>query len=100
MSGDDYRSFFDRAMADMAVRLPIPTHQPLRIFGLLEARLMASDVMILAGLNERLWPREPETDPWLNRPERERLGLPTLERGSVSPLMISCNAPLPPRPGS
>ena len=94
MSGDDYRSFFDRAMADMAVRLPIPTHQPLRIFGLLEARLMASDVMILAGLNERLWPREPETDPWLNRPERERLGLPTPERriGLTAHDFVQCAA--------
>jgi ATP-dependent helicase/nuclease subunit B len=80
MPGEDYRAFFDRAMADMAVRQPVPADQPLRILGLLEARLVASDVMILAGLNERLWPREPETDPWLNRPERERLGLPTPER--------------------
>ena len=80
MTGEDYRAFFDRAVADMAVRIPIPIDQPLRIFGLLEARLIAGDVMILAGLNERLWPREPDADPWLNRPERERLGLPTPER--------------------
>jgi ATP-dependent helicase/nuclease subunit B len=80
MRGEDYRAFFDRALADIAVRIPVPIDQPLRIFGLLEARLMASDVMILAGLNERLWPREPDADPWLNRPERERLGLQTPER--------------------
>jgi ATP-dependent helicase/nuclease subunit B len=94
MSGDDYRSFFERAMADMAVRLPVPADQPLRIFGLLEARLMASDVMILAGLNERLWPREPDTDPWLNRPERERLGLPTPERriGLTAHDFVQCAA--------
>ncbi len=94
MSGDDYRSFFERAMADMAVRLPVPADQPLRIFGLLEARLMASDVMILAGLNERLWPREPDTDPWLNRPDRERLGLPTPERriGLTAHDFVQCAA--------
>jgi ATP-dependent helicase/nuclease subunit B len=94
MRGEDYRAFFDRAMADMAVRLPVSADQPLRIFGLLEARLMASDVMILAGLNERLWPREPETDPWLNRPERERLGLPTPERriGLTAHDFVQCAA--------
>ena len=80
MSGEDYRAFFDRAVGDMAVRIPVAIDQPLRIFGLLEARLLASDVMILAGLNERLWPREPDADPWLTRPERERLGLQTPER--------------------
>ena len=80
MSGEDYRAFLDRAVGDMAVRIPVAIDQPLRIFGLLEARLVASDVMILAGLNERLWPREPDADPWLTRPERERLGLQTPER--------------------
>jgi ATP-dependent helicase/nuclease subunit B len=80
MTGEDYRAFFDRAVGDMGVPIPVPMDQRLRIYGLLEARLIAGDVMILAGLNERLWPREPDADPWLNRPERERLGLPTPER--------------------
>ena len=31
---------------------------------------------VLGGLNEGTWPAEAATDPWLNRPMREALGLP------------------------
>ena len=55
---------------------------------------MTSDVMILAGLNERLWPREPDADPWLNRPERLQLGLQTPERriGLAAHDFVQCAA--------
>ena len=48
--------------------------------GTLEARLMPSDVIILGGLNEGIWPAQADPGPWLNRTMREKLGLPQPER--------------------
>ena len=54
------------------------------IWGLLEARLQSADVMVLGGLVETVWPPAPEPGPWLSRPMRATVGLPTpeLEIGS------------------
>ncbi len=49
--------------------------QSLSILGLLEARLIRADVMVLAGLNEGVWPGAPDSGPWINRPMRETLGM-------------------------
>lgn len=51
------------------------------ILGLLEARLLAPDVVILGGLNEGTWPHQPDTGPWLNRPMRGALNMEQPERG-------------------
>ncbi|MCS6626250.1 double-strand break repair protein AddB [Roseibacterium beibuensis] len=56
-------------------------NQPrLRILGAIEARLVRADRMILAGLEEGVWPNAAPTDPFLSRPMRESLGLPPPER--------------------
>ena len=56
-------------------------NQPrLRILGAIEARLVRADRMILAGLEEGVWPNAAPTDPFLSRPMREKLGLPPPER--------------------
>jgi ATP-dependent helicase/nuclease subunit B len=52
----------------------------LSILGLLEARLMGPDTIILGGLNEGIWPRQPDAGPWLNRPMRELFEMPQPER--------------------
>jgi ATP-dependent helicase/nuclease subunit B len=49
------------------------------IWGLLEARLQRRDLMILAGLNEGVWPAPPGEDPFLSRVMRDKLGLPSLD---------------------
>ena len=49
--------------------------QSLSILGLLEARLIRADVMVLAGLNEGVWPGAPDSGPWINRPMRETLAM-------------------------
>lgn len=51
------------------------------ILGLLEARLLAPDVLILGGLNEGSWPNQPDPGPWLNRPMRDALNMEQPERG-------------------
>ncbi len=57
-----------------------PAHPRLFIWGPLEARLQQPDIVILGSLNEGMWPRQPESGPWLSRPLRESLGLPPPER--------------------
>lgn len=51
------------------------THPKLAILGPLEARLLHFDKFILAGLDEGVWPQKPQTDPFLSRPMRDKLGL-------------------------
>ncbi len=50
-------------------------HPRLAIWGPLEARLQTADRMILAGLNENVWPDRPPADAFLPRRFRARLGL-------------------------
>lgn len=52
----------------------------LRILGAIEARLVRADRMILAGLEEGVWPNAAPVDPFLSRPMRETMGLPPPER--------------------
>jgi ATP-dependent helicase/nuclease subunit B len=50
------------------------------IWGELEARLMSPDLMILAGLNEDIWPPVADPGPWLSRSMRIAVGLEPPER--------------------
>ena len=59
----------------LPVRSPQHTPTRLAILGLLEARLIRADVMVLAGLNEGAWPGPADSGPWLNRPMRDILGM-------------------------
>ena len=52
----------------------------LSILGLLEARLVHPQAVILGGLNEGTWPRLPDPGPWLNRPMRDTFGMQQPER--------------------
>ena len=67
-------------LADETVRTGGATHPSLRILGAIEARLVRADRMILAGLEEGVWPGPAPTDPFLSRPMRKTLGLPPPER--------------------
>lgn len=54
-------------------------HPRVFIWGPLEARLQSADVLILGGLAETVWPPAPEPGPWLSRPMRKTIGLPSPE---------------------
>ncbi|HEX3406025.1 MAG TPA: double-strand break repair protein AddB, partial [Caulobacteraceae bacterium] len=56
------------------------THPRLRILGAIEARLVRADLVVLAGLEEGVWPQGAPVDPFLSRPMRHQLGLPPPER--------------------
>ncbi|HSE76721.1 MAG TPA: double-strand break repair protein AddB [Alphaproteobacteria bacterium] len=78
--GAVYPAFFLAALGGRVVRPRFGRHPRLAILGLLEARLIKADLMILGGLNEGTWPPEPVLDPWLSRPMRKAFGLPGPER--------------------
>jgi ATP-dependent helicase/nuclease subunit B len=76
----DYAEFFAAVLAGRVVRRPPRLESRVRIFGLLEARLTASDRVVLGGLVEGQWPPETRSDAWLSRPMRHDLGLDLPER--------------------
>ncbi len=76
----EYPDIFTRLIAGGIVRRRVPAHPRISILGPLEARLQCADVVILAGLNESVWPRDAAIDPFLSRPMRRELGLPSPER--------------------
>lgn len=75
-----YPDVFDALLAGVTVRPRMDAHPRLSILGPLEARLISADHVILGGLNEGVWPSEAASDPFLSRPMRRALGLPSPER--------------------
>ena len=80
VSPQDLADLVRELLADAVVRTAGATHPSLRILGAIEARLVRADRMILAGLEEGVWPQPAPTDPFLSRPMRAALGLPPPER--------------------
>jgi len=75
-----YAFFFASVAREAKLRGPRNAHPRLKIFGLLEARLMDADLMLLGGLDETVWPPQARADAFLNRPMRAALGLTPPER--------------------
>ena len=55
-------------------------HPRIAIWGTIEARVQGADLVILAGLNDGIWPQLPPPDPWLSRQMRLKTGLLLPER--------------------
>ncbi len=79
-SAREVADILGQAIRQAKVRTGGNTHPRLLILGAIEARLVKADRLILAGLEEGVWPQSPPLDPFLSRPMRQRLGLPTPER--------------------
>lgn len=77
---ESYGLFLARTTAETTLRRVRRTHPRLKIFGLLEARLMPADLILLGGLDETIWPPQATSDAFLNRPMRRALGLTPPER--------------------
>jgi len=69
-----------KALMEGRVVRPRGSHPRLAILGPLEARLLSFDHTIVGGLDEGVWPALPKADPFLSRPMREALGLPSAEQ--------------------
>ncbi|HLH87743.1 MAG TPA: double-strand break repair protein AddB [Xanthobacteraceae bacterium] len=75
-----YGETLEAVMAGRVVRRPGAPDARVHIYGPLEARLTQADCVVIGGLVEGVWPPEPRSDPWLNRPMRLQLGLDLPER--------------------
>jgi len=79
VGADDAVPLLRQLLDERAVRPPYGGHPRISIWGLLEARLQRTDLMVLGGLNEGVWPALAAPDPWLAPKVRTELGLPGLE---------------------
>ncbi|MBI1259483.1 MAG: double-strand break repair protein AddB [Chloroflexi bacterium] len=80
LGAEDYAAIIEQLMRTINIRPLYGTHPRLLVLGQLEARMIQTDVMILAGLNEKGWPPDPGNDPWMSRPMRADFGLPSPDR--------------------
>ncbi len=76
----DFADLIGGLLNETSIRAAGETHPRIRILGALEARLIRSDRLVLAGLEDGVWPQGAPVDPFLSRPMRERLGVPAPER--------------------
>ncbi len=79
-SAVEYARIQNAFLSDEAAREPVRVHPRVAIFGPLEARMQHADRVILAGLDEGVWPELRDLDPWFSRPMRRAAGLPDAER--------------------
>lgn len=75
----EYPDLYRSLLVGQNVRPRVPVHPRLHIWGPFEARLQQPDVVVLGSLNEGTWPEATDPGPWLNRPMRQALGLPSPE---------------------
>ncbi len=72
-------------------------HPRVEILGLLEARLLSFDRLVLGALDEGVWPLATDPGPWMSRPMRAAFGLPEPEarigRVCMDFLLFACAAP-------
>lgn len=75
-----YRDLFSALVNKGEVRDAVQGHPNIMIWGTLEARVQGAELVILGGLNDGIWPKLPEPDPWLNRSMRKKAALLLPER--------------------
>jgi ATP-dependent helicase/nuclease subunit B len=75
-----YADLVQSMLNGASVRATEAAHPGIAIWGTLEARVQGADLVILAGLNEGVWPETPPPDPWLSRQMRQKAGLLLPER--------------------
>ncbi|MBY9067703.1 double-strand break repair protein AddB [Hyphomonas sp. WL0036] len=75
MTPQAFADLVDAEASKLPVQTSEPEHPRLSIWGPLEARLQSADTVILAGLNEDVWPEKPPADAFLPRRFRAPLGL-------------------------
>ena len=80
LGAHEVASAFEALLSGEAVRRPPTGHPRVAILGLIEARLLSFDTLVMGGLNEGSWPRQTTTDAFLSRPMRTALGLDPPER--------------------
>lgn len=77
---EDYLGLIEAIMSTKVVRASYGTHPRLRILGPIESRLNSSDVTIIGGTTEGIWPKLPSSDPWMSRTMKRDFGYPLPEQ--------------------
>ncbi len=80
LPGHHYPALFEALAADAVVRPVFGRHPRLAIWGLVEARLLQADLVVLGGLNEGSWPGPAAHDPWMSRQMRRAFEIAVPER--------------------
>ena len=60
ISSSDYNKMLNTIFSSYEVRNSHISHDNILIWGTLEARANGTDLLILSGLNEGIWPAQPE----------------------------------------
>ena len=76
----DYCDLFDIAINSGVLRARYGVHPRIQILGQMEARVIDADLVIMAGLNDGVWPADDSVDPWMSRPMQQQFGLPTSDQ--------------------
>ena len=79
IDSSEYPTFFQMLVEGKAVHTNYASHPNLKILGPIEGRFFHADMCILGGLNEQVFPPVSDVGPWVNRPMRQKLGLPDSE---------------------
>ena len=80
VTSGQFADLVELLLARETVRTGGANHPRLRILGAIEARLVRADLLVLAGLEDGVWPAGAPIDPFLSRPMRLAAGLPPPER--------------------
>ncbi|MCL2737316.1 MAG: PD-(D/E)XK nuclease family protein, partial [Alphaproteobacteria bacterium] len=80
LSPGDLRAAIAECLNGVSIRGPRNEGALISIVGTIESRMQTADVVILAGLNEGMFPATGYENPWLPRRAAEAIGLPAPER--------------------
>jgi ATP-dependent helicase/nuclease subunit B len=80
MTAAVFADFLTAHLSTTSVRQTVAADRRIAIWGTLESRVQGADLVILAGLNEGIWPPAPPPDPWLSHQMRLKMGLLLPER--------------------
>jgi len=76
----DYVSLFDSVLWRESLHDAADVHREVMVWGPQQSRVQGAQLVILAGMNEGVWPTASPPDPWLNRQLRAQAGLLLPER--------------------
>lgn len=76
----EYKVIFDRFLSTVFYRAPLDLQKRISILEPLDARLHKAEIVILAGLNEGIWPRNTNADKILSNRVIIESGFPSIEQ--------------------
>ncbi|MEL6689526.1 MAG: PD-(D/E)XK nuclease family protein [Pseudomonadota bacterium] len=80
LAPSEFVTILAQTLSGESVTVVNDAHPDIMIWGTLEARAQGADLVILAGLNDGIWPGAATPDPWMNRAMRCDAGLLSPER--------------------